>query len=269
MARIPIDTGVATTTTVKAAFDGINTMTSELYAALGDPANMVALTGQALRRTTAYTGAPTAAEYSTFAFKFRMSVIPSGPPDVILGSGGHGITASLTGAGAYATLTLAYAGGGTCVPITSGTILTPASANYQFLVDTDYTVHVATSRSGTPVNKIWVNGVAQQDKAWGNSGTAIDCSAMTQSIFSAYTEGLALEYPGYVGFFWYGVGTNSSWYITDPLKFYNAGSVHLGPAGQGPNTLQPLVFFGGTHIASEWLAGTNFGSGGNFTLGND
>lgn len=259
MARIPIDTGVATTTTVKAAFDGINTMTSELYAALGDPANMVGLKPQGLRRATALTGA-VKATYATIAIKFKLLSAPSTGDYVLSGSLGLALVLTSTGTGFFSSTDGA---GGT---MGGGLIPAAGGGNYAFAVGTEYTVHFAYNAPAL-TNRIWVNGVEQ--------GTFTTVSPAGFDFPLCYPTGIACTSPtstpsqalsGLLGFVWMGIGTTASWCITDPTKFYNNGSVYLGPSGQTPNGFQPIVFLGGTHLANEWLAGTNFGYGGNYAL---
>jgi hypothetical protein len=147
-----------------------------------------------------------------------------------------------------------------------GTVPAAGGGSYTFAVGTEYTVQFAYNALSL-TNRIWVNGVEQgQLSATSTAGTdftlltsyAIGCSSPTSDPPYALS--------GLLGFVWLGIGTTTSWCITDPTKFYNNGSVYLGPSGQTPNGFQPILFLGGTHLANEWLAGTNFGYGGNYAL---
>jgi hypothetical protein len=276
MARIPIDTGVASTTTVKAAFDGINTMTSELYAMLGDPANMVTLGGQGLRRTAAYTSAPSAATYVTVAARFKCptNIGVSDYPTLLCGNGGlSGLyiwLERLDATTARMGLMLRNAAGGSAVGPGQYLKVPGGASDYVFTGGQTYTFHWASS-SGANTNQFWVNGVIQHPKTW-PTATSLDFTSYALSSVCCVNGASdpTQTFTDLIGFVWMGAGTDSAWYITDTSKFYNSTTPtqppYLGPSGQTPNGLQPLLFLGGTHLVNEWLAGTNFGFGGDFSV---
>jgi hypothetical protein len=278
MARIAIDTSGGTTTTVKAAFDDINTMTTELYALLGNPGNMVTLGTQGLRRTTAYTGAPAAATYMTFAARFTCPVITSTSHyPTILGDNDIGTSGVYIGfyRGAdnnHAALSMALTSGAGQVLSYGSTFETSPGVPLVLTAGTTYTVHVAASAPNTV--QVWVNGaLLTSPTAWATTAANINFSTMADaSVCCGKATDANLTFTnGQIGFVWVGAGTTADWYITDPSKFYNATTPssppYLSPAGQTPNNLQPMLFMGGTHLVDEWRAGTNFGYGGDFVLG--
>lgn len=271
MARIPLDTSGGTTTTLKAAMDDINTMTSELYTAMQamSASNLVNMNGTKLRRSSAFLSAPTAADYVTMAVKFRCPATPSGATPVLIGDNDAfvGISFGLqrltdtTSTGFFTVRTSAGSAVGLGASIHSSGI-----TNYTFNAGTYYTVHIAADRLLNTV-KIWVNGAPMQTEVWAQPANALNLTlAVSTTIGGTLAVDTNNDFKDLIGFVYFGAGSSSVWSIEDPLKFYNAGDVYLGPSGQTPNNLQPLVFLGGSHSAADWNTGVNFGYGGDFTV---
>jgi hypothetical protein len=245
----------------------INAMTAELYALLGDPSNMVTLGGQALRRTAAYINAPTTAHFTTIAFKFRAQWPTVGNTRYILGDNELfiGVLAGLDSSG---QMTLSLRSGPTHNALVGAVFPQVGSAAAQvFTAGQTYSVLIVADRAANTV-RFWLNGVEHYTLSWFNNTNPLNFSLMTtSSIAATATPSPGQTHTDLLGYVWIGAGTTSEWAVTDPTKFYDGVDVYLGPNGQRPNGLQPLVFVGGTHLVNEWLAGANFGYGGNFTVG--
>lgn len=274
MARQIIDT-VGTGDTVPSAFAKVNAMTSELYTALQatSASNMVNLNLYRLTRATAFYSAPATANYVTMAVKVRWPATPAGYDPILIADNGAFVGLSLGVSRINDTTSYAYftiRSAGTANVGLAQQILDPGPLGVVFTTGTYYTIHIMAWRTGSGGGqhgyRVWVNGVEKLAGAWGNATNPLNFTSMTNTaIGGAYTVDSTFLFKDLIGFIYVGAGTTSEWGITDPTKFYNAGDVYLGPSGQTPNNLQPLIFLGGQHSASEWNAGVNFGYGGNFT----
>lgn len=112
---------------------------------------------------------------------------------------------------------------------------------------------------------IIVNGVLSEE-ADGVGGT----NGLTFSTYSAWRMFANLTpgawFLGGVGFAWLTAGDTAAHFITDPSKFYSAsGDVDLGADFSSPG-IRPIVGYGGRQVAADWNAGTNLGSGSNWTM---
>lgn len=145
-----------------------------------------------------------------------------------------------------------------------------ASVSSQSLLNSWYTVH-ACFNAAANVKKLFVNGaqVTLGIPTWTTPGS-IDFSALTgMRIGEIFTDGQKLD--GDLAFVWIRTGNTADSYIDDPSKFINltdGSAVNLGPDGSYPGAV-PQVFFGGRQDETQWNAGTNQGSGGNFTMVGD
>lgn len=273
MARIPLDTSGGTTTTLKAAMDDINTMTTELYNVLETQkaTNGVLLNGSHLQRLSAMDGATATGNYITVAFKFTCPAsMTNGDARQLL----DGNASTFAGVGFYlingvgditGNLTLRSAANARV--FTAGVIKqSNNTTNYLFTPGQDYTVHVVASRTSSSVHSyaIFINGVAQGTGTWENATNPVNFSTLASWTVGG-DEAFTADYnfDGQIHFIYIGAGADSAWAISDPAKLYNA---YLGPFGHGPNNLQPLVFLGGQRTAGEWATGTNYGYGGDYTV---
>ena len=273
MARIPLDTSGGTTTTLKAAMDDINTMTTELYSVLETQkaTNGVLLNGSHLQRLSAMDGATATGNYITVAFKFTC------PAGMVNGD----FRQLLDGAAATFTGVAFYLEHNTGIITANVTIRSAINArvftiavvkqadnvtNYAFTPGQDYTVHIVASRTSSSVHSyaIFINGVAQGTGVWDNATNPINFSTLASWTVGGDEDFTATyDFDGQIHFIYIGAGADPAWAISDPTKFYNA---YLGPFGHGPNNLQPLVFLGGQRTAGEWATGTNYGYGGDYTV---
>lgn len=273
MARIPLDTSGGTTTTLKAAMDDINTMTTELYNVLETQkaTNGVLLNGSHLQRLSAMDGATTTGNYITVAVKFTC---PAGMVNLDVQQLLDGAAATFTGV----AFSLKQDSGNISATITlrsaiNARVFTAGVVNqsdnttpYYFTPGQDYTVHIVASRTSSSVHSyaIFINGVAQGTGVWESAVNPINFSTLASwTVGGDETLTATYDFDGQIHFIYIGAGAASAWAITDPAKLYNA---YLGPFGHGPNNLQPLVFLGGQRTAGEWATGANYGYGGDYTV---
>jgi len=114
---------------------------------------------------------------------------------------------------------------------------------------------------------LYINGtvdITQQWPAW-DDGSVEWSTAMTEATIGAGAAGGNLLLNGTkMGFLWFGTGNST--YDLSHTAFYNGGDVDLGNGTI--SGADPLVYYGGssTHTLANWNAGTNYGTGGDFTV---
>jgi len=152
-------------------------------------------------------------------------------------------------------------------------IQTWTAATTLFDETTEWTLHVAVSKDGSGSGRAWANGVELTPKTpWVLTPGDIDLSTITGwRIGRSFADSQDLN--ANLSFLWLAAGATPDYYITDPSKFYNSAvgqptDVDLGDDGSNPGVV-PLIFFGGLQTAADWNAGTNLGTGGDFTMNGD
>ncbi|MDP2322560.1 MAG: hypothetical protein Q8N51_00840 [Gammaproteobacteria bacterium] len=131
---------------------------------------------------------------------------------------------------------------------------------------TTYTLHIACSVA-SGVTQIYLNGtpLSSSPFSWSLTAATINLSTIvTSAIGSTLAAGSKANAD--LSLVWIGAGMSSSYYITDPSKFWNAGGTPaLGADGSAPGAV-PQIFYGQLQDAAGWNAGTNQGTGGNYTM---
>jgi hypothetical protein len=121
--------------------------------------------------------------------------------------------------------------------------------------DTWYTLHIAGDLTANRL-RAWVNGSLVVDNT-GPGGGTLDWETLTNWRIGINSAGTGGRLNADVRFVWFDVNQ----LVTDPAAFTTG---NLGTQGTGTGLARPLVFFTGTQ--SVWNAGTNGGTGGNFTM---
>lgn len=130
----------------------------------------------------------------------------------------------------------------------------------------DNVVHFAAYNDGvTTYASVWVDGALSVSNS---TGTA------TGMTFGTYTDWRLFDnvagtgrFAGEVKLAWITAGDTAAHYIT-PTD-YDFGNVRdLGVDGSAPG-VTPIVFYGGQQVAADWNAGTNQGSGADWTMSGD
>lgn len=130
----------------------------------------------------------------------------------------------------------------------------------------DNVVHFAAYNDGaTTYASAWVDGVL------GGSGSTVTATGMT---FGTYTDWRLFDnvagtgrFGGEVKLAWITAGDTAAHYIT-PTDYDFGNERDLGVDGSAPG-VTPIVFYGGTQVAADWNAGTNQGSGADWTMVGD
>ena len=136
--------------------------------------------------------------------------------------------------------------------------------------DTDYHVLWSTDRSsGILQSAVYINGTKATSGSISTSGTFDTAHNENDWIGANNSDTNLLD--ACLTDFYYAIDkafVDSSGDIStaDVEQFYNSGAVNPGSDGSGYTGTQPIVFFGGSHEASDWNDGTNLGTGGDYTM---
>ncbi len=122
--------------------------------------------------------------------------------------------------------------------------------------------------------EIWVNGVSSQavTGSAGVSGGFLFNTYSQWGLFATYAGGSKFGNAGgpaggSAGLAWITAGATAAHYITPGTYDFN-NIRDLGVDGSAPG-VTPIVFYGGEQTAANWNAGTNQGSGSDWTMVGD
>lgn len=124
--------------------------------------------------------------------------------------------------------------------------------------------NVLASWNGTTMH-MYVNGVEDVQTEQAPDGSATDYTIPDWGV-GGHVNGTQLVDGDFSEFYWTNEYLDLS-VAANRDKFYNSTTdtpVDLGSDGSTPTGTAPLIYF--TGVASIWNAGTNSGSGGNFTM---
>jgi hypothetical protein len=168
-------------------------------------------------------------------------------------------------ANSLARLTMAP-GGGTQLLFTNINGPNTGGGTVPLVAGQDNVVHFAAYNDGADTRAyVWVDGVL--------SGSGIVGTA-TGMTFGTYTDWRLFDnvagtarFSGEVKLAWITAGDTAAHYIT-PSDYDFGNERDLGVDGSAPG-VTPIVFYGGTQVAADWNAGTNQGSGADWTMQGD
>lgn len=123
------------------------------------------------------------------------------------------------------------------------------------------TIHVAVDWATSDL-KVWVNGALKSNgTVYWIGTTSLNITALYNPWALCANSGGTAKFAGQAGLI-----AMFADHITDPALFYDGGDTDIDALIAATTLPTPLIYFGGRQTAANWNAGTNQGTGGNFTM---
>jgi len=223
--------------------------------AMGSTVNLVTTSNEfRMNRTADLTGIPATFDAFTFSFWFKVSLDPETGLDYFWDATNRRISNWIDKSNDWV--------GSFWSDFLNGTVSTASTS--ALTDDQLYHLMVSVSHSNNAYD-VWLNGVQLINDAY---GTASDLGSQTDWWFGTDRNDAAGNRIG--GDVQWGAWWGDDQYFSTPIgTFIDASGNYIdgGADGSGYGGSQPLIWFGGPlYKAADWNAGTNKGSGGDFTV---